>query len=298
MSRRGPGWPTVLALTVVVTGFSVFHPFPLLAVPLALMLLALPPRRPSAIGLSVALLALVFLAPRAGLWEVERGWALLLGGWFVVATAVLRGRPFVERGLAAVAAALASGGVVVALTSGWETLDGTVRTRFREASEVMASVFPARGAEAEAIVRRAAELPAELFPALLTVGSLAALAVGWWGYKRSGGAGEPLGRLTEFRFPDPLIWVLIAGLVLVVAAPGGWGIRLGSNLLFAMGALYALRGLAVMGALIGGHGPALALVALVGLLLWPIVMTGTLVVGVVDTWLDLRAAWRAAGDEG
>lgn len=297
MNERGPGWPTVLALALVAAGFSVFHPFQLLAVPLAFMLLALPPRRAPMIGLAVALLALVFLAPRAGLWEVERGWSLLLGAWFLVATAAWPERPFVERGLAAVAGTAVTGGTIVVAVGGWASLDGTVRARLRDAADSMAAMFPSRGPEADEVMRRAAELPAELFPALLAVGSLAALAVGWWGYVRFTGEGRPLGRLSEFRFPDPLIWVLIAGLLVVVTADG-WAVRLGANVLFVMAALYALRGLGVMAALIGGRGPALALVALVGLLLWPIMMTGTLVVGVVDTWLDLRAAWRAAGDEG
>jgi hypothetical protein len=57
-----------------------------------------------------------------------------------------------------------------------------------------------------------------------------------------------------------------------------------------MAALYALRGFAVMVWLFGTPG-LLGLVfgAIVFVLLYPIVMATTLMVGVTDTWLDLRA---------
>lgn len=298
MSRRGPGWPTVLALVLVAAGLSVFDPLQLLALPLALLFLALPPRRPGMVVVAVGLLAVVFVAPRSGVWEVERGWSLLVSAWFVLAVVAWPGRPFVQRGLAAVAAAAATGAALLVATGGWRGLDWTVRSRFQEAASVMAEAFPMTGVEADEVVRRAAELPAELFPGLLAVGSLAALAVGWWGYTRVAERGEPLGRLPEFRFPDPLVWVLIAGLLLVIASPAPWATRGGGNLLFVMGSLYVLRGLAVTVALVGSQGVTLAVLGLVGLLLWPVMMAGTLVVGVLDTWFDLRAALRAAGDEG
>ena len=81
----------------------------------------------------------------------------------------------------------------------------------------------------------------------------------------------------------------------------GWGSRVGYNLLFFMGALYALRGLAVVVALVlgtvGTQLPALVALGLVGVLLYPIVVAGTLLLGVTDTWLDLRSG-RAKSEEG
>ena len=298
MTRRGPGWPTVVALALVVLAFSVFHPLQLMMLPLALMLLALPPRRPAMVVAGVLLVGLVFLAPREGLWGVERGWTLIVAGWFLLAVVAWPDASFVSRGVAAVLAGAVSGGALIAAGAGWPALDAAIGARFAEAAAAMGQAFADGRPETEAVVRRAAELPGQLFPGLLAVASLAALAIGWWGYQRVARRGEPLGRLPEFRFPDPLVWVLIAGLVLVAVPLAEWAPRAGGNLLFFMGALYALRGVAVMLALVGVHVPTLVAVGVVGLLLWPIVMTGTLVVGVADTWLDLRAAGRAARDEG
>ena len=298
MSRRGPGWPTVLVLALVVLGFSVFHPLQLMVLPLAFMLVALPPRSVAMVLGAAVLATIVFVAPRGGLWGVERGWSLLLGSWFVLAVVTWPRAAFVTRAIAAVGAATLTGGLLIASTGGWTALDWAIRTRFQEAAQAMGAAFAGRGGDTEAVVQRAAELPAELFPGLLGVASVAALAIGWWGYQRVSRRGEPLGALREFRFPDPLVWLLIAGLLLLALQPAEWAPRAGGNVVFFMGALYAVRGLAVMLAVVGAHVPTLVVLGLVGLILWPIVMTGTLLVGVADTWLDLRAAWRAARDEG
>src|SRR6202043_819262 len=57
-----------------------------------------------------------------------------------------------------------------------------------------------------------------VFPALLGLESLAALAIAWSLYHRISRAriGEPLGRLQDFRFNDQLVWGLIVGVVLVM----------------------------------------------------------------------------------
>lgn len=298
MTGRGPGWPTVLALALVVLGTSVFHPLQLMALPWAFMLVALPPRNPRLLAVAAGLVALVFLGPRGSFWAVERGWTLLVGAWFVLAVVVWPRGSFVTNAVAAVGAAVATGGALIAVTGGWEALDWTITLRFRETAEAMIRAWPSRLENAGDVVQRAAALPAELFPALLAVGSVAALAVAWWGYGWLGGAGERLGRLPEFRFPDVLVWVLIGGLVLVLLPVGGWTPRLGGNLVFFMSALYALRGLAVVVALVGSSVPTLVVMTVVGVILYPIVVAGTLLVGVTDTWLDLRAAGKAAGDEG
>jgi hypothetical protein len=66
--------------------------------------------------------------------------------------------------------------------------------------------------------------------------------------------------------------------------------RTGGNLLAFMGVLYALRGFAVMLWLFGTPGVLGAVFgAVVFLLLYPIVMVTTMMVGLTDTWLNLRA---------
>lgn len=298
--QRGPGWPTVLGLTLVVVAFSVIHPLQLMLVPLALLLVALPPRNPRLLVFAGLLAAVAFMRPRGPLWSVEWGWALLLSGWFIVAVLVWPRRSFLTRAVAATAATVSTGAVLIAGFGSWGELDWAIATQYRALAESIAGAWPG-GVSGEQVVDLAASLQASLFPSFLAVGSVAALAVAWWGYSRLARRGEVLGRLVEFRFPDTLLWVLIAGMALVVVPLGDWGPRLGSNLVFFMGALYALRGLAVVVALVlglvGTQVPVLIALGLVGVLLYPIMVAGTLLLGVTDTWLDLRSG-RVENDEG
>jgi hypothetical protein len=243
-----------------------------------------------------------FLGARGPLWYVERGWALLLGAWFVLVILAWPRASFVTRAVGATAATAASAAAVLLMGGGWSELDWTIASHYRDVAQAMGQVWPGGLSDAENVIRRAAELPARVFPALVSLGSVAALGVGWWGYRRLARGGEPLGRLREFRFPDALVWVLIGGLALVVLPAGGWTVRLGSNVVLFMSALYAVRGLAVMVAvvlgLVGSQVPVLIVLGLVGLILYPIVVAGTLLLGVTDTWLDLRSGRRKTNDEG
>lgn len=302
MATRGPGWPTVLGLALVVITFPVFQPVQLVLIPLALLLLALPPRGTGAQILAVALVVLVFLGPRGTLWYVERGWALLLAGWFVVLVVAWPRASFTTRAVAATAAAMLSASVIIVLQGGWAALDHTVASQYRETAEAVRGVWPGRASEVESVVGWAGSVPARLFPALTAIGSVAALAVAWWAFGRVSGGGRPLGGLTEFRFPDALVWVLIGGVALLLIPLSGWAPRLGSNLVVFMAALYALRGLAVMVALVlamvGSQVGVLIALGVVAIMLYPIVVAGTVLLGVTDTWLDLRAGRKAVNDEG
>lgn len=302
MGDRGSRWAAGLLLLLVVLTFSVVQPIQLVMVPAALLLIALPPRRPAMLAAAGVLAVLAFVGARQDpLWYVGRGWSLLLGGWFIVAGLVWPRKGFTPRALVATAAAAATATMIVVALGGWSELDWTIASHYREVAEAMRQAWPAL-AQSDEVVRQAAELPARLFPALLAVASMAALGVAWILYRIMGRQGEPLGRLAEFRFPDGLVWVLIAGLALLIVPAAGWTTRLGSNLVFFMGALYALRGLAVLTAvilaLVGPQVPVLVVLGVVGVILYPIVVAGTLLLGVTDTWLDLRSGRRALNDEG
>jgi len=268
-------------------------------VPLALLLVALPPREPRLVAFAALLGVVAYFAPRGPLWTVQWGWALLLGGWFIVAVLVWPGRPFFSRAVGATVAATATSAALIAAFGSWGELDWAISAAHRQAAEAIAMVWPG-GVSAEGM-ELAATVPARLFPSLIAVSSVAGLAVAWWGYSRLARRGRSLGRLVEFRFPDALLWVFIGGLALLVVPLDGWGSRLGYNLVFFMGALYTLRGLAVVMALVlgmvGTQIPVLIALGLVGVLLYPIVVAGTLLLGVTDTWLDLRSG-RATNEEG
>jgi uncharacterized protein YybS (DUF2232 family) len=145
------------------------------------------------------------------------------------------------------------------------------------------------------LIYRASELQAAVFPALAGLASLAGLGVAWWVYMRIAlDRDEGLLPLREFRFNDHLVWLFIAGLTLAMS-DGGEGLRrTGWNAMAFMGALYALRGAAVIAFFGGGQSLfGLFVLALALLLVAPVVVTGALVIGLGDTWLDLRGRARA-----
>lgn len=301
--RNGLGG--ALALALAAAALSVVHPVLLMFVPVSLLLLALPPRRASFVVTGAILLAVALAGPRGGLvWYAERGWALILGAWFVAAVVLLPAAGFFARALSAVGATVAS---VLLLflgdRAGWQRLDGSVTARLREATSQMAALWSdggqMSGSFAQAI-ERTAELQAEFYPALLALASLAALGVAWWAYRRVAARhARPLRPLREFRFNDDLVWLLIAGVLLLVLPLGAAGRWAGSNVVVFMLGLYALRGVGVLLALTGAQGAIGVVVGGLALLfLYPLVMAASLVLGLTDTWLDLRARRRAAAGPG
>jgi hypothetical protein len=99
-----------------------------------------------------------------------------------------------------------------------------------------------------------------------------------------------LAPVRDFRFNDHLVWALVVGLVLLVTQSGVALARVGANLVVFMGALYALRGVAVLAFVSGGVSMFSYVAFAVLLVLVPPVILGTAaLIGVGDTWLDLRA---------
>lgn len=306
---RGRGWLSVAALALVVAVFAVVSPTLLIFVPLALLLVALPPRRPLLVAVAGLIFWLVFGAPAEGdsLWYLERGWALLLGAWFVLVIAVFPGWRFLPRALAAVGAALVTTAVVVTLThGGLAPLDELVSERVRAgAAQALAMWSNAAGFErvSEQMTKAfavATELQVKLYPALLALASVAALGVCWWAFGRVASDDvRPLAPLREFRFRDELVWLFVAGLLLLVLPANELAHRAGENLFTFMAVLYALRGAAVLVVIGGVPGPlGLVLGGLLIVFLYPIVMAATFVVGLSDTWLDIRARRQASSDSG
>lgn len=306
---RPAGWGTVAALAVSAAVLSVTSPNPglLLLIPFAVLALALPPRRP-VIALGALVIVVLLLSGQRGglLWYFERGWTLLVGAWFVVMVLALPRRGFIERGLGALLGAELTTTLFLAVNRGGFTrLETAVSARLRDATAQAVATWQQLGAPTSGngdaasvgdMLYRFAELQVLLFPALLALATLAGLAVAWWGYRRlSAGDAEPLRPFREFRFPNDLVWLLIAGLALLLLPIGAGAARVGSNLLTFMAALYALRGLAVLVVIGGVPGPLGMVFGLLAVLfLYPLVMAATVLVGLTDTWLDIRARRRAS----
>lgn len=307
--QRGRGWAAVAALALATAFLSVVQPALLMFVPLALLLIALPPRRPVllALGVFICWLALSGPAGSNALWYFERGWAMLLGAWFVVFVVVLPRWTFLPRALAAVGATAATvSGFLLLNREGFAILDGAVDARLRSTAGQVLAMWQNSGAADSMPVdmgRRLfqlAELQGRLFPALLALASLAGLSVAWWAFGRVGqGIEQPLARWREFRFRDELVWVLIVAVALLLLPVDQIATRAGENLLMFMAVLYAVRGAAVLLVIGGISGPMGVVVgALLILFLTPFVMATAFIVGLSDTWLDIRARRRASSTPG
>lgn len=307
--REGREWLRALGLGALTVALSVVQPGVLVALPFALLALFLPAR-----GLGVLLAAAVaaFLVvggdPGSGMWYLERGWAILLGGWFLGLTLRWPTSRFFPRALGAVAGSYGVAALVFRVRpESWSVVEWMVTDRMRAGLATALSAVRSLGSggagspELTAAVYRTLEAQGVVFPALLGLASLSALGVAWWVWVRlARGSGGGLGPLREFRFNDQLVWVFVFGLALVLVGSSGAWDRLGTNVVVFMGALYALRGAAVLLFLNGGVSLlGSVLVAAAFLLVAPVLAAGALVVGLGDTWLNLRERARsAAGTEG
>ena len=267
----------------------------LVGVPTAIALLAFHRRHaPSVVvgaGLLVVLFAGAFGTPTS-MWYVERGWALLLAGGFVVATSLLPDRSLIVRSTTAAVVA----GAAVAVTGLLRPellgdLDSRIGGQFDRALLWLDFSGPA-GASLEAALRAMADIARRIYPALLGLASLAALGVTAYVSKRMEGIEDAIGPLRRFRFNDHLAWLLVVGLMLLILPFGSWTARAGGNVVTFMGGLYVLRGAAVLvwvGTAVVSSGWSIALWIVAALLFYPVTLGAALVMGLSDTWLDLRS---------
>lgn len=249
---------------------------------------------------------------------LARGWGVLVAVAFGLSALVWPDRTFLPRALTTLGLALLVGGVSTFAVPGGPTrvrqviasevmhraerfeTDWNARLTskdwqdFRTANAESATWFEKTLEEQRGMVRRTAERSPALFPALLALETLAALALAWALYHRVGRAriGAPLARLREFRFDDQFIWGLVGGLLMVVV-PGLGPVReVGANLLVFFGALYALRGAGVAVYFVApGRVMTVVFVAV------SVVFAGAagvifLGLGLGDTWLDWRRRTR------
>jgi hypothetical protein len=136
-----------------------------------------------------------------------------------------------------------------------------------------------------------------LYPALLTLASLAGLRLSWSWYHRI--AQRPIGPpptpFATFGFSDQLVWGWVLGLALCLLPLPHVASFVGGNLLLVVAVLYAVRGLAVFSAGSGKvPGPVMAAITLVAMVLLPFVVGGLTLLGLADTWLDFRRRLAAS----
>jgi hypothetical protein len=312
-AKRGSSLASTVALLAAALLLSPVGPFPLLAIPFALLLAAFRPKDLFGIGAAIVLLVLVF---RAAAWEVDagwymlRGWCLLAGGLFVGATALRRPDRLLDRSFIAVAIStvlLAAGSFV------WPelgpSLDGWMSDRIGDASNMAHAILlsdpqVASGALGDSIssaIDGWAAFQHDVYPALLALATMAALAVGWYFAGRQGEGYERPPPVREFGFRDGYVWLLVAGLALLVLPLGAEAFRAGENAALFMTLLYLARGGAILvwiAAAVTTSAWTWVLLAVCALLAYPFVFGAALVLGIGDTWLHLRERFAARAANG
>ncbi len=275
------------------------------------------------IWVGLAAWALAQPAVPGSFYNLVRGWSLLLAGAFGLVCLFSGQRPLFPRALATLTLAL---GLVLVMSA----RGPLTPTRAKEAVQ---AEFARRNAESMATFRtfvkehpevvqkmpQVASLPDEfekqlnlvaetgtgLFPALLLLESLMALALAWATYHRLSRTrlGVPLGHLKDFRFNDQLVWGLIAGLAIVFVPALDFLGGTGRNLLVFFGALYAVRGFGVLSWFLAPGALAVTLLVGFAMLWWPVLNAVAVLgfmllalaafgLGLGDTWADWRRRAR------
>ena len=265
----------------------------LVAVPFLLLVGTNALRGYAILGATLIAIIIVMAGPYDGMWYLERGWALLLGGCFVGLSIVRPKMKISDRALEAVFGALVLVAILMTLMSGaWNIVDWVISDRVRA---TVAQVIALGGSEglAPALITalyQTAEVQILIFPALTALASMSALLLSWWLFIFfSGRSEEALGSVKNFRFNDHLIWMLVVGLFLLFTRWSEPLQRLGSNAVVFIGALCAVRGAAVIVFITGGFsvlGYAMTLFGLV--IVPPIVLGGAVLIGIADIYLDFR----------
>src|SRR5690242_20419162 len=255
--------------------------------------------------------------------NLERGWSLLLAGAFGLTCLFGERRPLFARALGALSIAVFLALAMsmmgpVPLSAAKETIAGEFVHRNTETMAGINGVIGEHAKEWNDLTARfptLATMPAEtekqlttlsrvgltVFPSLLALESLVALALAWAIYHRLSRArlGAPLRPLREFRFNDQLVWGLMVGLTIVLLPTLSSLRGVGKNLLVFFGALYAMRGFGVLAWFIapGSLGVTLAVATvmlfapvlqLFAALAFMLLGVGALVLGLGDTWADWR----------
>ena len=261
-------------------------------------------------------------------YNLARGWSLLLAGSFGLVCLLGTERPLFTRALVALGITLGLAMIMsligpVTIAQASAIVAGEFALRNRQTMDAMNQFIashPTDWAQVVKSVPQLAQLPAEtqteldllskgglaVFPALLALQSIAAIALAWATYHRLSRArlGPPLKPLREFRFNDQLVWGLIVGLTIMLLPTLTALSGAGRNLLVFFGALYAMRGLGVLSwftkpgrlrvlAIVGFillFAPVLNALVVLGFLMLSV---AALALGLGDTWADWRGRARS-----
>lgn len=278
---------------------AAFGFLPLVALALAALLVAARPTTRAERGLALLAGALglgLLLVPGTDgrLDAATRAFAVLVTAAFAL-DALLRPGPLLPHALRALGVgALATAALVEASWGPW----GWVQLARDAALDARFSMQAAldRVPEAAVAYRPLVELAGATVPAVLALGTLGALAAAWqWhGHIARAPLGPPLAPFREFSIGDRWVWAVIASLVAWLAPVIG-GVKVAAlNLGLIAGALYLLRGAAIVATFAAAAGVAtgtlVGLVVIATVLAVPllVLVPGLWTLGLFDTWMDFR----------
>lgn len=292
-------WRLILGLAA----YSVWAPPALVGLPFAALLVASRPKRAAEWGVAAVAgvaSATLLLQPTGDLLTaVARAYIVLVTAAFL-GSVLLGPSGFLRQALSATlvggAAALGLARIAVG-RSVWEALHWEAT---REASWTMRLLVEARP-EIFAVFEPVVRFVSNTVPATLALQTLAGLALAWQWHIRV--AQRPLGPalapFREFRFSEHWVWAVVASLTVWIT-PVLAGLKTTAlNVAVVMGALYLLRGTAIVLAFAGALGVSVATLAIgavaAAVLAVPLLLLvpGLATLGVTDTWLEFRRRLRA-----
>jgi hypothetical protein len=270
---------------------------------------------------STAFLSVLWIAGSGGIADqVVNAMAVLMTGAFIAISVTSRRSAFTRAAWSVLAAA--AGIVIWSLVWGirWPDIELALTRQWwafcrnLSVAAEFAEVSPGGRAFIEQMADAGRSI-AQLFPARLIVSGILGLVVAASWHQRIShrSLGRPVRELREFRFTDHLIWLVIAGVAILVIPEvrifqdladrsERWDRLLYTvmywapvavNLLLVCAALYAARGAAVIRRVLR-PGPAIALAVIATLFLLPFALAALAAVGVADTWIDFRQRMDAA----
>ncbi len=195
--------------------------------------------------------------------------------------------------------------MLAAVGTSWPEIHWWVESRIQFTAQLMLTRLsgdqPGAGDDALVVQLKAwfesvIPLMTDFFPATVAVQMLAGLALATALYRRfAPAAGVTWGKFRDFRFSEHLGWIAVVALAIVLLTKAATLKLMAANVLVVAGLLYALRGAAVawFGLTLTG-GPGLlttGLIAFSVVFMLPIILIGTIFIGVVDAGLDLRRRW-------
>ena len=300
-------WRPLLALIAFVLWA---HPS-LVGLPLAALLIAAPapPERarwavPLAGVIGAMSLALLFVGEGTGgggrLAAVTSAYIVVTTAAFV-AVMLLRPGPMLRQALRATGAGFLVTALMIEVLWGTEAWRALAWEATRQASLTMRFVVE-RAPDAFMLYEPIVRFASVTWPGILALQTLAGLALAWHLHVRitTSALGSPVGRFRDFCIGDAWVWGIVAWLgVLILPVSSALHVA-GTNVGIVAGALYVLRGAAIVitfAEAFGISATALAIVAATAAALAvPLlfVLPGLCTLGITDTWYHYRRRLAAA----